>query len=87
MKPQKIDHPSFREVASVAETILTNIEIFDNSLARESQEQGYESPKGWEHGSESKHTEFSARRVSEELSTEKFDNRNKDLKAISLLRP
>ena len=46
MKPQKIDQPSFREVAPVAETILTNPEIFDSSLAQESQEQGCESLKG-----------------------------------------
>ena len=87
MKRQKIDQPSFREVAPVAETILTNPEIFDSSLAQESQEQGCESLKGWEHDSNSKQTEFSAHRVSEELSAKKVDNSNKYFKGIPLLIP
>lgn len=87
LKPRKTEQPSFREVAPVAETILTNPEIFDSSLAQEPQEQGCESLKGWEHGSESKQTVVSAQRVSEELSAEKVDNSNNDLKGISLLRP
>jgi hypothetical protein len=89
LKTPKAAQPSFREVAPVAETILTNPEIFDSPLPRESQEQGCENLKGWEHGCESKGIENSAHMdmVSKEPSAEKDDISNKYLKGISLVRP